>query len=195
MPPYVYVKINWRITIDSTLFILKRNTGNCFYLLSYVRLFVVRVYSHSSHPHHIWMQFSPGLAQSHTRNVIPTIGTWKHCVLYCPFLIKLAEISVCFKDCSQQRGTVNRSPDNGGSTVYQCSVTNVMYFLFRLLRIKSLYMFRALIAHPKEVLYKRQLVYCVCVKSVSCTRIWMPMLVQPTDVTRMQYTNFRLWSA
>jgi hypothetical protein len=36
MPPYVYVKIIWWITSYSTLFILKRNTGNCFYLLSYV---------------------------------------------------------------------------------------------------------------------------------------------------------------
>jgi hypothetical protein len=35
MPPYVYVKIIWRITSYSTLFILKRNTGNCFYLLLY----------------------------------------------------------------------------------------------------------------------------------------------------------------
>jgi hypothetical protein len=38
MPPYVYVKIIWRITSYSTLFILKRNTCNCFYLLSYVCL-------------------------------------------------------------------------------------------------------------------------------------------------------------
>jgi hypothetical protein len=38
MPPHVYVRIIWRITSYSTLFILKRNTGNCFYLLSYVRL-------------------------------------------------------------------------------------------------------------------------------------------------------------
>jgi hypothetical protein len=38
MPPYVYVKIIGQITSYSTLFILKRNTGNCFYLLSYVRL-------------------------------------------------------------------------------------------------------------------------------------------------------------
>jgi hypothetical protein len=38
MPPYVYVKIIRQITSYSTLFILKRTTGNCFYLLSYVRL-------------------------------------------------------------------------------------------------------------------------------------------------------------
>jgi hypothetical protein len=38
MPQYVYVEIIWRITSYSTLFILKRNTGNYFYLLSYVRL-------------------------------------------------------------------------------------------------------------------------------------------------------------
>jgi hypothetical protein len=38
MPSYVYVKTIWRITSYSTLFILKSNTGNCIYLLSYVRL-------------------------------------------------------------------------------------------------------------------------------------------------------------
>jgi hypothetical protein len=38
MPSYVYVKIILRITSYSTLFILKRNTGNCFYLLSYIHL-------------------------------------------------------------------------------------------------------------------------------------------------------------
>jgi hypothetical protein len=37
MPPYVYVTIIWQITSYSTLFILKSNTGNCFYLLLYVR--------------------------------------------------------------------------------------------------------------------------------------------------------------
>jgi hypothetical protein len=44
---------------------------------------------------------------------------------------------------------------------YQYSETNVMHFLFNLLRIKSLYMFRALLAHPQEALDKRHLVYCV----------------------------------
>jgi hypothetical protein len=38
MPPYMYVKIIWWITSYSMLFILKRNTGNHFYLLLYVRL-------------------------------------------------------------------------------------------------------------------------------------------------------------
>jgi hypothetical protein len=33
------------------------------------------------------------------------------------------------------------------------SETNVMHFLFSLLRIKSLYMFRALLAHLQEVLH------------------------------------------
>jgi hypothetical protein len=31
----------------------------------------------------------------------------------------------------------------------QCSEMNVMHFLFNLLRIKGLYMFRALLAHPQ----------------------------------------------
>jgi hypothetical protein len=46
-----------------------------------------------------------------------------------------------------------------------------MHFLFSLLRIKGLYMFRALLAHPQEVLNKRHLVnlYCMNVMSVGCT--------------------------
>jgi hypothetical protein len=37
----------------------------------------------------------------------------------------------------------------------------LMRFLFSLLRIKGLYVFRTLLAHPKEALHKRHLVYCV----------------------------------
>jgi hypothetical protein len=55
--------------------------------------------------------------------------------------------------------------------VYQYIETNVMHFLFSLLRINDLYMFRALLAHPQEVLHKRHLVHCVRVMSVGCTRI------------------------
>jgi hypothetical protein len=54
---------------------------------------------------------------------------------------------------------------------YQYSETKVMDFLFSLLRIKGLYMFRALLAHLKEPLHKRHLVYCVRVMSVGCSRI------------------------
>jgi hypothetical protein len=43
-------------------------------------------------------------------------------------------------------------------TVYQCSETNVTHVLFNLLRIKGLYMFGALLAHPQEVFHKRYLV-------------------------------------
>jgi hypothetical protein len=56
-------------------------------------------------------------------------------------------------------------------TVYQYSETNVIHFLFSLLRIKSLYIFRALLAHSQEALYKQHLVYCVRVMSVDSTRI------------------------
>jgi hypothetical protein len=50
-------------------------------------------------------------------------------------------------------------------------------------------MFRALLAHPKEVLHKRNLLYYVRVMSVGCTRIGVEIsiLVQPTDITRTQY--------
>jgi hypothetical protein len=42
--------------------------------------------------------------------------------------------------------------------MFQYSETNVMHVLFNLLRIKGLYTFRALLAHPQEVLHKRYLV-------------------------------------
>jgi hypothetical protein len=47
-----------------------------------------------------------------------------------------------------------------------------MQFLFNLLRIKGLYMFRALRAHPQEALNKRHLVYCVRVMSIGCYQDW-----------------------
>jgi hypothetical protein len=51
---------------------------------------------------------------------------------------------------------------------FQYSETYVMYFLFNLLRIKGLYMFPALLAHPQETLHRRHLVYCLSVLSVGC---------------------------
>jgi hypothetical protein len=50
----------------------------------------------------------------------------------------------------------------------QYNETNVMNFSFSLLRIKNLYMFRALLAHPQEAIHKWHLVYCVRVMSVGC---------------------------
>jgi hypothetical protein len=47
---------------------------------------------------------------------------------------------------------------------YQYSETSVMHFLFNLLRIKGLYMFRALLAHPQGVMRKKQL----CIACVLC---------------------------
>jgi hypothetical protein len=78
--------------------------------------------------------------------------------------------------------------------VYQYSETNVMNFLFSLLRIKGLYMFRALLAHPQEALNKRHLVYCVRVMSVGCYQDWSVAAFQPTGITRTQYTKCRLFS-
>jgi hypothetical protein len=64
---------------------------------------------------------------------------------------------------------------------FQYSKTKVKNFLFNLLRIKGLYMFRALLADPQEALYKRHLVYCMRVMSVGCTSIavdWCSQLTQ-----------------
>jgi hypothetical protein len=54
-----------------------------------------------------------------------------------------------------------------------------MHFLFSLLRIKGLYMFRALLAHPQEGLHKPHLVYYVRVMSVGCTRNGVEMMSNP----------------
>jgi hypothetical protein len=54
----------------------------------------------------------------------------------------------------------------------QCSKTSVVHFLFSLLRIKGLYMFRALLAHLQEALYKRRLVYLR-----ACCVSWQQLLV------------------
>jgi hypothetical protein len=55
--------------------------------------------------------------------------------------------------------------------VYQYGETNVKHFLLNLLRMKGLYMFRALLAHPQEAIQKRHLVYCMLVTSVGCTSV------------------------
>jgi hypothetical protein len=55
--------------------------------------------------------------------------------------------------------------------VYQYNETNVLHFWFSLLRIKGLYMFRELLVHPQEALYKQHLVYCVRIMSVGCATI------------------------
>jgi hypothetical protein len=55
--------------------------------------------------------------------------------------------------------------------VNQYSKTNVIHFLFHLLRINGLYMFRSLLDHLQEALHKRNLVYYVRVTSVGSPRI------------------------
>jgi hypothetical protein len=69
-------------------------------------------------------------------------------------------------------------------TLYQYSETNVMRFLFSLLRIKGLYMFRELLAHPQEALHKRHLVHCVHVMSVGCIRIGFPLQSWCSQLTK-----------
>jgi hypothetical protein len=54
--------------------------------------------------------------------------------------------------------------------IFQYSETNVMHFIFCLLRIKGHYMFRELLADSQGSLRKWHLVYCVRVMSVRCTR-------------------------
>jgi hypothetical protein len=63
------------------------------------------------------------------------------------------------------------------SSACHCSETNVMHFLFNLLRIKGLYMYRALLTHPQEALHKRHFVYCVRVMSVGCYQYWSGVML------------------
>jgi hypothetical protein len=42
-----------------------------------------------------------------------------------------------------------------------------MHYYINLLRIKSLYMCRALLAHPQEALHERRLVYCMRIMSAA----------------------------
>jgi hypothetical protein len=51
-----------------------------------------------------------------------------------------------------------------------------MIFLCNLLRPIGLYIFRALLAHPQEVLDKRYLVYCLRVISVACIGVKVELL-------------------
>jgi hypothetical protein len=51
----------------------------------------------------------------------------------------------------------------------QYNETNVTHFLFSLLRMKGLQMFRA---NPQELLHKRYLVYYVRIMSVGCYQDW-----------------------
>jgi hypothetical protein len=55
--------------------------------------------------------------------------------------------------------------------VYQYNETNVIHFSFSLLRIKGLYMFRALFSHLQGALHKQHLVYCVRIMSDECAMI------------------------
>jgi hypothetical protein len=55
-------------------------------------------------------------------------------------------------------------------------------------------MFRALLAHPQEVLNKPHLVYYVRVMSVGCTRIGVE-LVFPTPVPLYIMSHFVQWLA
>jgi hypothetical protein len=85
-------------------------------------------------------------------------------------------LSICAGLYRQDHGAVRntevgREREASSCAKPQYSEANVMHFLFNLLRIKGLYMFRALLAHPQEALQKRHLVYCVRVMSVGCIRM------------------------
>jgi hypothetical protein len=69
-----------------------------------------------------------------------------------------------------------------------------MQFGLSLLRIKGLYMFRALLAHRQEACYVSWLHQDWRGTAVSRETSSTQILVQPTDITRAQYTKYRLFS-
>jgi hypothetical protein len=73
------------------------------------------------------------------------------------------------------------------SAKIQYNETTVMHFLFGLLRITELYMYRALFAHPQKVLHNRHLVYCVHVMPVSCIRFGLEPEMFLLSSLRMAY--------
>jgi hypothetical protein len=83
----------------------------------------------------------------------------------------------------------------------QHTETNVMHFSFNIFRIKGLYMFRALLAHPQEALQKRHLVYCVRIMSVGCGTIAVKRVVRlsrlsaaDSQIRRTTRTNCHIYT-
>jgi hypothetical protein len=83
----------------------------------------------------------------------------------------------------KKKGANRTLPD---TTIYILlySETNVMHFLFNLLRLKGLYMFRALLAHPQEALHNRHLVYCVRATLVVYTNLCRQLTSHTRNIPR-----------
>jgi hypothetical protein len=76
-------------------------------------------------------------------------------MLVLPFVVVILNYLRTTKSLLIQRAS------NTNCRYLQFTASNVMHFLFNLLRIKDLYMFRTSLAQPKEVAHKRHLVYYV----------------------------------
>jgi hypothetical protein len=79
--------------------------------------------------------------------------------------------------------------------VCRYSESNVMHFLFSLLRIKGLCMFRTLLSHLQEALHKRHLVYCMRVMSVGCYQGWNGTEFHSNPGSRRRFTNGTWYTA
>jgi hypothetical protein len=108
----------------------------------------------------VWLVMKEEFCLLRTRNFGCTSAFEIDKVGYIPFDFKHVYVG---RNCFD----INQVPR---TRLYHYSDTNVMHFLFNWLRIKGLYMFRALLAHPQEALHKRHLVYCLRVMLVGCTR-------------------------
>jgi hypothetical protein len=80
------------------------------------------------------------------------------------------------------------------SIVYQYSETNVMHFLFSLLWIKGLCMFRALLAHPQVALHKRHLVWIKITNECTstCVVFYYPNMFRTVAIFRGLNVPFKL---
>jgi hypothetical protein len=113
MPPYVCVKIMWPITSYSKLFILKRNTGNCF---TFYRTDVSQESFLKKSVRKRCLVFLFLFNFIDVRSLRSVKMSLKFESLSCSK--NSNNISAQFNANIFLRGTVNRSPDNRGSTVY-----------------------------------------------------------------------------
>jgi hypothetical protein len=73
----------------------------------------------------------------------------------------------------------------------QYNETKAMHFSFNLLRFKSLYMFRALLAHRQKVLHKRHLVYCMRIMTLCAPNIPNVFCVAPPEDEQVMHETYR----
>jgi hypothetical protein len=76
---------------------------------------------------------------------------------------------------------------------YQCDKTNVMHFLFNLLRIKGLYMYRAVLAHPQVVLHNSTWYIAFVSCLLAAARVGVELCSTPTLVAANRHNTHPIY--